>query len=204
MTGARFSGKISDLIPPRWPTQTNLKKRLFALNCRLCRSRLQQNRPIQMQNRVRLCESSCRFVSHPILRLSALQQGRLLFQNLPTRICSPPNFSSRRVSHFGTKFAFFGTQKRDSAHCPHAGPALPAAPNGSDEKNSTAYRHATHRAPERVERSGASRGKCNAPVLGASRRFRRHFDYSDLDLPFLKQWTIPPLSPSMNPILTAK
>ena len=96
MTGARFSGKISDIYPPRWPTQTNLKKRPFALNCRLCRSRLQQNRPIQMQNRVRLCESSCRFVSYPILRLSALQQGRLLFQNLPTRICSPPNFSSHR------------------------------------------------------------------------------------------------------------
>jgi hypothetical protein len=41
-------------------------------------------------------------------------------------------------------------------------------------------------------------------VLGASRRFHRHFDYSDLDLLFLKPWKIPSLSNLMNPILTAK
>jgi len=67
-----------------------------------------------------------------------------------------------------------------------------------------ANRHATHRPPEPFNLSGAGRGKYNAAVLGASRRLHRHFDYSDLDLPFLKQWTIPPPLILMNPISTAK
>jgi hypothetical protein len=41
-------------------------------------------------------------------------------------------------------------------------------------------------------------------VVDTPRSFSPHFDYSDLDLSFLKQWTIPILSISMNPILTAK
>jgi hypothetical protein len=41
-------------------------------------------------------------------------------------------------------------------------------------------------------------------VVDTPRRFGLDFDYSDLDLSFLKPWTIPILSISMNPILTAK
>ncbi len=94
-----------------------------------------------------------------------------------------------------------------AANSPSSGPKKETAriaSTGSDEKDSTANRHATHCPPERFNRSGAGRGKYNAAVLGASRRFHHHFDYSDLDLPFLKQWTTPLRSTSMTPILTAK
>ena len=95
MTAARFSSKISDIyFPPRWPTQTTKKERPFALTCRHCRDRLLRNRPIQVQNRARLCESSCRIASY--LCLSGLQQGRRLFQHLSIRIWAPLSFSSHR------------------------------------------------------------------------------------------------------------
>src|SRR5438034_10839323 len=154
-------------------------------------------------NRAVACFKTCRPRSAlpPIFPVTAALVG---FSSEITACFDASSLSTCRVSQFGTKFAFFGTQKRDSAHSAHAGPALPAAPNGSDEKNSTAYRHAAHRPPERFNRGGANRGTCNAAMLGASRRVRRHFDYSDLDLPFLKQWITPLLSISMTPILTAK
>ena len=50
----------------------------------------------------------------------------------------------------------------------------------------------------------ASREKSNAAVVAAAWCFRVDFDYSDLDLSFLKPWIIPLLLSSMNPILTVK
>jgi hypothetical protein len=41
-------------------------------------------------------------------------------------------------------------------------------------------------------------------VVDTPRRFGPHFDYSDLDVFFLKPWKILLLSISMNPTLTAK
>jgi hypothetical protein len=104
----------------------------------------------------------------------------------------------------------FWTEKRDGTRSTYAGAALQATPDGPDEEDATAYCHAANCAPEHLNRTGATGAKhnarCNpnADLLGAARHFRHHFDYSDLDLPFLKPWTIPPQSNSMNPILTAK
>ena len=72
------------------------------------------------------------------------------------------------------------------------------------EKHSTAHPHATCCFAELLNRSGVAREKLTAVVLDTARRFGPHFDYSDLDVSFLKTWTIPILSLSMNPILTAK
>ncbi len=49
----------------------------------------------------------------------------------------------------------------------------------------------------------ASQNSLIAALVDTARRFGRDFDYSDLDLPFLKLWKIP-LSFLMNPILIAK
>lgn len=73
---------------------------------------------------------------------------------------------------------------------------------GADEKSADA--HATRCSAEFLNRGRVAREKLNAAVVDTPRRFGPHFDYSDLDLSFLKQWTIPILSISMNPILTAK
>ena len=138
---------------------------------------------------------------------------------------SAASFSTDAIARFGAgtpssaccgcscaKPPSFWTEKRDGTPSAYAGAALQTTPDGPDEKDSTAYCHAAKCTPEHLNRTGASasgekhnrRYNPNADLLGTARHFGHHFDYSDLDLPFLKPWTIPPQSNSMNPILTAK
>ena len=52
--------------------------------------------------------------------------------------------------------------------------------------------------------NGTCGEKFDAADVDPARRFCSDFDYSDLDLPFLKLWIIPLLLNSMSPILTVK
>ena len=88
----------------------------------------------------------------------------------------------KRRGHARTRSAVIGVDKRDSSH---------PSSHGSDEKDSTTCRHARSSTPECFNCCGGSGEKSNAAVVAAAWRFRFDFDYSNLDLSFLKLWIIP-------------
>src|SRR5205823_7487358 len=89
---SRFLSKFGGTYFTRWPTQTNQKKIPFVLTCRLS---LDRNRPTQIQNRARPCESSLALASRQTRHsqsvrwrtscLFVFQQIRRPFQNLPLK-----------------------------------------------------------------------------------------------------------------------
>ena len=80
---------------------------------------------------------------------------------------------------------------------------MPDSPAAEMEKDRASYRHARRYCTGSFDSGGACREKFNAADVDPARRFCSDFDYSDLDLPFLKPWKILLLSSLMNPILTA-
>ncbi len=104
--------------------------------------------------------------------------------------------------------AFTEPEERDRADRAAAG-SDQIGTDGRDEKNSAADHDAGDRSQKRSAHRGARSGqdyRCNskATLLGRAWCFRCDFDYSNLELLFVKPWKIPQPSLSMNPPSTAK